>query len=61
MTNNINQQKFNVLLKNPKDSAKIMTQVDPGGRKNIWFLSEKKNQQRALDLAPGSTIQALPA
>ena len=28
MTNNINQQKFNVLLKNPKDSAKIMTQVD---------------------------------
>ena len=28
MTHNINQQKFNVLLKNPKDQVKIMTQID---------------------------------
>ena len=28
MTNNINQQKFNVLLKHPKDRVKKMTQID---------------------------------
>ena len=28
MTNNINQQKFNVLLKHPKDQVKKMTQID---------------------------------
>ena len=58
MTNNINQQKFNVLLKHPKDQVKIMTQIHrflsiSGGRKTIWFLTKRKKCQLRT-FRPGS-------
>ena len=57
MTNNINQQKFNVLLKNPKDQVKIMTQIDfflflVAEKQFDFWQREKINTEPLLDLGP---------